>query len=186
MSCSSRQTPEVKCSMLSTVHAFVHIMVGYYSIAYQIQSWLSQQTTELKCSMLSTVHDFVHIMVGYYSIAYQIQSWSSQHMKVVKEHPWHRLQLEHIRPSAHIPYLNYTFLQRMKKNCAFYPKTSNKSPLPAMVLMLDGNSEIVASARRKIGLFRKKKPDLWPNQMPLPDQIIRFLLTPLFLSYNLI
>jgi hypothetical protein len=26
-------------------------------------------------------------------------------MKVWKEQPWHRLQLEHIRPSAQIPYL---------------------------------------------------------------------------------
>ena len=36
---------------------------------------------------------------------YQIHSLSSQHVKVLKEHPWQRLQFEHIRPSAHFPYL---------------------------------------------------------------------------------
>ena len=41
---------------------------------------------------------------------HQIQFLSSQQMKEVKEHPWHRLQLEHINPSAHDPYLNVTFI----------------------------------------------------------------------------
>ena len=36
---------------------------------------------------------------------YQMQFLSSQQMNVLKEQPWHRLQLEHIRPSAHVPYL---------------------------------------------------------------------------------
>ena len=34
-----------------------------------------------------------------------MQFLSSQQMKDRKEQPWHRLQLEHIRPSAHVPYL---------------------------------------------------------------------------------
>ena len=40
------------------------------------------------------------------SVDHQIQFLSSQHMKVLKEQPWHRLQLEHISPSAQVPYLN--------------------------------------------------------------------------------
>ena len=34
-----------------------------------------------------------------------MQFLSSQQMKVLKEQPWHLLQLEHMRPSAHVPYL---------------------------------------------------------------------------------
>ena len=41
---------------------------------------------------------------------HQMQFLSSQHMKVLKEQPWHRLQLEHIRPSAQLPYLGETAL----------------------------------------------------------------------------
>ena len=44
-----------------------------------------------------------------------------------------------------------------------------------MVLILDGNSERVGHALRKIGLFGEKKSDLWlhsrSNQMPETDQI---------------
>ena len=36
---------------------------------------------------------------------HQMQFLSSQQMKVLKEQPWHLLQLEHMRPSAHVPYL---------------------------------------------------------------------------------
>ena len=38
-------------------------------------------------------------------LRHQIQFLSSQQMKEVKEQPWHRLQLEHISPSAQEPYL---------------------------------------------------------------------------------
>jgi len=38
---------------------------------------------------------------------YQMHSLSSQQINVWKEHPWHRLQFEHIRPSAHLPYPPY-------------------------------------------------------------------------------
>jgi len=39
------------------------------------------------------------------STFYQMQFLSSQQIKVRKEQPWHLLQFEHMRPSAHVPYL---------------------------------------------------------------------------------
>ena len=41
------------------------------------------------------------------SVCHQMQFLSSQHMKVRKEQPWHLLQLEHISPSAQVPYLKF-------------------------------------------------------------------------------
>ena len=49
---------------------------------------------------------------------YQIQFLSSQHIKVWNEHPWQRLQFEHMRPSAQVPYLKY-HLHCFKKNFKF-------------------------------------------------------------------
>ena len=37
---------------------------------------------------------------------HQMHSLSSQQVKVWKEQPWQRLQLEHMRPLAHRPYLH--------------------------------------------------------------------------------
>ena len=37
---------------------------------------------------------------------HQIHSLSSQQVKVWKEQPWHLLQLEHMSPLAHRPYLH--------------------------------------------------------------------------------
>jgi len=44
-------------------------------------------------------------VVGRVGDFHQIHSLSSQQINVWKEHPWHRLQLEHISPLAHRPYL---------------------------------------------------------------------------------
>jgi len=41
----------------------------------------------------------------FFSLFHQIQFLSSQQMKVLKLHPWHLLQFEHIKPSAQVPYL---------------------------------------------------------------------------------
>lgn len=67
---------------------------------------------------------------------YQIQFLSSQHIKVLKEHPWQRLQFEHIRPSAQVPYLEYNFWLSFKVNlkiCSHLPNfPPHISPGPFM------------------------------------------------------
>ena len=75
------------------------------------------------------------------SVDHQIQFLSSQHMKVLKEHPWHLLQLEHISPSAQVPYLywqdnNYhpSWLPQPCPYLEYFPPHISPGPLRQTVL----------------------------------------------------
>ena len=89
---------------------------------------------------------------------YQIQCSSSKHMNVLEEQPWHRLQLEHMRPSPQIPYL------------WCFPPHSSPGPFVHSLLPQPSISQpyLQRLTSSTLNLWLKEHPLIW-NGLPLTE-----------------